>query len=108
MSRPRSDGEAERLAKALDHPVRRGVLLEMARDPQQTMSPVQWFREHDERSTRAALANIAHHFRVLSRLDLIRLVSTRTVRGGTEHRYKLAAGVRDHPLIRQSKEGDTK
>jgi DNA-binding transcriptional ArsR family regulator len=68
------------LLVALGHPTRRRILREMNGGP--PASP----RELSERID-DSLSNVSYHFRVLADSGALKLVSTRPVRGSTQHFY---------------------
>lgn len=78
---PRDD--ATRMAKALGHPLRTAILVELN---QRTASPVGLARDLDE-----PIGNVSYHVRVLVDLDCIELVETRPRRGAVEHFYRAIA-----------------
>jgi DNA-binding transcriptional ArsR family regulator len=65
---------------ALGHPTRRQILREMDGGP--PASP----RELTERLG-DTLSNVSYHFRVLAEAGVLKLVSTKPVRGSTQHFY---------------------
>jgi DNA-binding transcriptional ArsR family regulator len=65
---------------ALGHPTRRQILREMDGGP--PASP----RELTERLG-DTLSNVSYHFRVLADAGVLKLVSTKPVRGSTQHFY---------------------
>jgi DNA-binding transcriptional ArsR family regulator len=70
----------QNLFVALGHPTRRQILREMDGGP--PASP----RELTERIG-DSLSNVSYHFRVLAEAGVLKLVSTRPVRGSTQHFY---------------------
>ncbi len=68
---------------ALGHPTRRQILREMDGGP--PASP----REMTDRLGEA-LSNVSYHFRVLADTGVLELVSTRPVRGSTQHFYGMS------------------
>ena len=70
----------QNLFVALGHPTRRQILREMDGGP--PASP----RELTERLG-DTLSNVSYHFRVLAEAGVLKLVSTRPVRGSTQHFY---------------------
>jgi DNA-binding transcriptional ArsR family regulator len=70
----------QELLVAIGHPTRRRILREMNGGP--PASP----RELSERID-DSLSNISYHFRVLADSGALKLVSTRPVRGSTQHFY---------------------
>ena len=82
-SRPARRDDATRMAKALGHPLRTAILVELN---QRTASPVGLARDLDE-----AIGNVSYHVRVLLDLDCIELVETRPRRGALEHFYRATA-----------------
>ncbi|HWT94487.1 MAG TPA: helix-turn-helix domain-containing protein [Solirubrobacteraceae bacterium] len=76
----RSMEAAERLRRALGHPLRMRVLMRLN---QSVRSPVQLAAELEE-----PLNTVAYHVRVLLDLGFLELVSTAPRRGATEHFYR--------------------
>lgn len=74
------NGEAAVLLKALSHPIRARALAVLN---QRAASPSELAAEQD-----AAVPDVAYHVRVLRELGMIKLVSTRQVRGATQHFYR--------------------
>jgi DNA-binding transcriptional ArsR family regulator len=70
----------QNLLVALGHPTRRQILREM--DGRPPTSPREITEKLDE-----TLSNISYHFRVLAESGVLRLVTTRPVRGSTQHFY---------------------
>src|SRR5690242_12445767 len=68
------------LLKAISHPAR---ARDLATFNQRIASPREIAAEQDQ-----AVHDIAYHVRVLRKLGMIELVSTRQVRGATEHFYR--------------------
>jgi DNA-binding transcriptional ArsR family regulator len=75
-----SSRSTQNLFVALGHPTRRQILREMNGGP--PASP----RELTERLG-DTLSNVSYHFRVLAEAGVLKLVSTRPVRGSTQHFY---------------------
>jgi DNA-binding transcriptional ArsR family regulator len=75
-----SSRSTQNLFVALGHPTRRRILREMDGGP--PASP----RELTERLG-DTLSNVSYHFRVLAEAGVLKLVSTRPVRGSTQHFY---------------------
>ena len=73
----------QNLLVALGHPTRREILREMSGG--QPCSPRQVCTKLDE-----TLSNVSYHFRVLAETGVIELVSTRPVRGSTQHFYGIS------------------
>jgi DNA-binding transcriptional ArsR family regulator len=73
----------QNLLVALGHPTRRRILREMSGGP--PASP----RELSERMD-DSLSNVSYHFRVLADSGILKLVSTRPVRGSTQHFYGMS------------------
>ncbi len=73
----------QNLFVALGHPTRRRILREMNGGP--PASP----RELTERLG-DTLSNVSYHFRVLAEAGALELVSTRPVRGSTQHFYGMS------------------
>jgi DNA-binding transcriptional ArsR family regulator len=73
----------QNLLVALGHPTRRQILREM--DGQPPTSPRQISERLDE-----TLSNVSYHFRVLADSGALELVTTRPVRGSTQHFYGIA------------------
>jgi DNA-binding transcriptional ArsR family regulator len=65
---------------ALAHPTRRQILREMNGGP--PASPRDLAERIDD-----SLSNVSYHFRVLAGAGILKLVSTRQVRGSTQHFY---------------------
>lgn len=80
--RSRSEADAI-LLKALAHPVRARALTVLN---QRVASPSELATEQGE-----PVGHVAYHVRVLHELGMIELVSTRQVRGATEHFYRSTA-----------------
>lgn len=74
------NGEAAVLLKAISHPIRARALTVLN---QRAASPSELAAEQD-----AAVPDVAYHVRVLRELGMIKLVSTRQVRGATQHFYR--------------------
>src|SRR6478672_2340685 len=72
--------DTQELLVALGHPIRRQILREM--DGEQPTSPRQLTEKLGE-----TLSNVAYHFRVLAESGVIELITTRPVRGSTQHFY---------------------
>jgi DNA-binding transcriptional ArsR family regulator len=79
-SAPSLTGNDSILLKALAHPVRAQALTVLN---QRVASPSELAAEQGQ-----AVGYVAYHVRVLNELGLIDLVSTRQVRGATEHFYR--------------------
>jgi DNA-binding transcriptional ArsR family regulator len=83
-SRPRrtkrSEEAAQRLMKALGHPMRMRILMRLS---QRTMSPNQLAHELEER-----LGSVSYHVRVLAEIGYLELVRTEPRRGAVEHFYR--------------------
>src|SRR4051794_23052150 len=75
-----SSHSIQSLFVALGHPTRRQILREM--DGRPPASP----RELTEHLG-DTLSNVSYHFRVLAQAGVLKLVSTRPVRGSTQHFY---------------------
>ena len=75
-----SSHSTQNLFVALGHPTRRQILREMDGGP--PASP----RELTERLG-DTLSNVSYHVRVLAEAGVLKLVSTRPVRGSTQHFY---------------------
>jgi DNA-binding transcriptional ArsR family regulator len=75
-----SNRSTQDLFVALGHPTRRQILREMDGGP--PASP----RELTERLG-DTLSNVSYHFRVLAEAGVLKLVSTKPVRGSTQHFY---------------------
>jgi len=75
-----ADGSTQDLLVALGHPTRRQILREM--DGRPPTSPREMTERLDE-----SLSNVSYHFRVLAGSGVLELVSTRPVRGSTQHFY---------------------
>ena len=70
----------QNLFVALGHPTRRQILREMDGGP--PASPRELTERLDD-----TLSNVSYHFRVLAEAGVIKLISTRPVRGSTQHFY---------------------
>lgn len=79
----RSDEAAQRLMKALGHPMRLRILMRLS---QKTMSPNQLAQELEER-----LGSVSYHVRVLLDIGFLELVKTEPRRGAVEHFYRAIA-----------------
>jgi DNA-binding transcriptional ArsR family regulator len=75
-----SSRSTQNLLVALGHPTRRRILREMKGGP--PASPRELTDRLDD-----TLSNVSYHFRVLAEAGVLRLVSTRPVRGSTQHFY---------------------
>jgi DNA-binding transcriptional ArsR family regulator len=75
-----STHSTQNLFVALGHPTRRQILREMAGGP--PASPRELTERLDD-----TLSNVSYHFRVLAESGVLKLVSTRPVRGSTQHFY---------------------
>jgi DNA-binding transcriptional ArsR family regulator len=75
-----SSRSTQNLFVALGHPTRRQILREMNGGP--PASPRDLTELLDD-----TLSNVSYHFRVLAEAGVIKLVSTRPVRGSTQHFY---------------------
>jgi DNA-binding transcriptional ArsR family regulator len=75
-----SSRSTQNLFVALGHPTRRQILREM--DGRPPASPRELTERLDD-----TLSNVSYHFRVLAEAGVIKLVSTRPVRGSTQHFY---------------------
>lgn len=75
--------ETQDLLVALGHPTRRQILREMKSG--RPTSPRQLTEKLGE-----TLSNVAYHFRVLAESGVIELVTTRPVRGSTQHFYDVS------------------
>jgi DNA-binding transcriptional ArsR family regulator len=69
-----------RFAKAIAHPLRVRIMVELDRGP---MSPAEYAAKFG-----GALENVAYHFRTLMECDCIQVVGERPRRGATEHFYE--------------------
>jgi DNA-binding transcriptional ArsR family regulator len=78
--RPTTEIYDPRLAKALGHPLRAGILAALERDP---ASPSALARELS-----APLGKVSYHVRILADCGLITLVGRTRRRGAFEHHYK--------------------
>jgi DNA-binding transcriptional ArsR family regulator len=78
-----SNRSTQDLLVALGHPTRRRILREMDGGP--PASP----REVTAR-LEDTLSNVSYHFRVLAGAGVLKLISTRPVRGSTEHFYGMS------------------
>jgi DNA-binding transcriptional ArsR family regulator len=68
---------------ALAHPTRRRILREMNGGP--PASPRELAERIDD-----SLSNVSYHFRVLAVSGILKLVSTKQVRGSTQHFYGMS------------------
>ena len=75
-----SSRTTQNLFVALGHPTRRRILREMEGGP--PASPRELTERLDD-----TLSNVSYHFRVLAEAGVLKLVSTRPVRGSTQHFY---------------------
>ena len=75
-----SSRSTQNLFVALGHPTRRQILREMDGGP--PASPRELTERLDD-----TLSNVSYHFRVLAEAGVLKLVSTRPVRGSTQHFY---------------------
>jgi len=75
-----STRSTQSLFVALGHPTRRRILREMEGGP--PASPRELTERLDD-----TLSNVSYHFRVLAEAGVLELVSTRPVRGSTQHFY---------------------
>ena len=75
-----SSRSTQNLFVALGHPTRRRILREMDGGP--PASPRELTERLDD-----TLSNVSYHFRVLAEAGVLKLVSTRPVRGSTQHFY---------------------
>jgi hypothetical protein len=81
------------LAEGLRHPLRAEILA-FLNDEQDVASPVEMFRAgvgQKSPGKKYLLENISYHVGVLRDLGLVREVSSRAVRGATEHFYEATA-----------------
>lgn len=80
-----------RLAKAIGHPLRVEIMVEVAKAP---MSPTEYVHQFGG----GGLTTVAYHFRELAKLDCLVVVDTKQRRGATEHFYEVAkrALLNDH------------
>lgn len=74
---------AERLYKALSHPLRQKILIKLN---ERAASPSDLAVELDEK-----IGNVAYHVRTLLELETVELVDTKQVRGTLEHFYRATA-----------------
>jgi DNA-binding transcriptional ArsR family regulator len=77
---PRSENLDPRIVRALSHPIRHRVLVELN---ERVASPKELAAELGE-----PLGNVSYHTRVLAQLGCIELVSTTQRRGALEHYYR--------------------
>lgn len=73
-------GDAARMARALSHPLRASILVELSK---RTASPVDLSRDLG-----VPVENVAYHVKTLVQLGCIELVGTRPRRGAVEHFYR--------------------
>jgi DNA-binding transcriptional ArsR family regulator len=78
---PRDRSDEDNLLVALRHPLRRGILREMADG--KPASP----RELSA-TLRQPLSNVSYHVRVLVECEAVTLVETRPARGSLQHFYR--------------------
>jgi DNA-binding transcriptional ArsR family regulator len=69
-----------RLAKAISHPLRVRIMVELDRGP---MSPAEFAAQFG-----GNLENVAYHFRTLLKCDCVRICGERPRRGAIEHFYE--------------------
>jgi DNA-binding transcriptional ArsR family regulator len=86
--------DAERFARALEHPLRRRILRSAA-ERDEAQSPSQTSSLYD-----IHISNVSYHYRVLVEADLLELAYTRPVRGAAEHFYRPVPAALDHPLVK--------
>jgi DNA-binding transcriptional ArsR family regulator len=82
-TRQRRDGDElidARFAKAIAHPLRVQIMVELDRGP---ISPAEYAAKFG-----GVLENVAYHFRILAECDCIQIVDERPRRGATEHFYE--------------------
>jgi DNA-binding transcriptional ArsR family regulator len=77
------DQEHEDLIKALNHPLRRGILRRVARTGE-AISP-----REIAAGLHQPLSNVSYHVRVLAECKAVALVRTKPVRGSMQHFYAL-------------------
>lgn len=77
--------EAGRLITALNHPLRRRILRKFEAEQGRVASASQLSRELE-----MPLGNVAYHLQALARLEALKLVHTRQVRGAKEFFYATA------------------
>jgi DNA-binding transcriptional ArsR family regulator len=83
-TRQRREGDElidARFTKAIAHPLRVRIMVELDRGP---MSPAEYAANFG-----GTLENVAYHFRILMECDCIRIVAELPRRGATEHFYEL-------------------
>ena len=80
-------------AKALNHPLRRSLLIEFRLG---TRSPTSLADQLDE-----PLGNVSYHVKTLLGLKMIELVKTEPRRGAVEHFYRAVGGPRDAEVLDQ-------
>jgi DNA-binding transcriptional ArsR family regulator len=73
----------QNLLVALGHPTRRRILREMNGGP--PASPRELAEQMED-----SLSNVSYHFRVLAGSGILKLVSTKQVRGSTQHFYGMS------------------
>jgi DNA-binding transcriptional ArsR family regulator len=71
----------KRLVKAISHPLRVEILIELAKAP---MSPIEF-----SRLSGVSLSDSAYHFRTLLRNDCVEIADEQQKRGAVEHIYRL-------------------
>jgi DNA-binding transcriptional ArsR family regulator len=69
-----------RVAKAISHPLRVRIMVELDRGP---MSPAEYVAQFG-----GNIENVAYHFRILIKCDCIRICGERPRRGAVEHFYE--------------------
>jgi DNA-binding transcriptional ArsR family regulator len=77
--------ESPELFTALSHVVRRRILRTYDNDEERLASPIQFANILD-----LPLSKVNYHVTVLANTRALELMQTRTVRGATEHLYRLA------------------
>jgi DNA-binding transcriptional ArsR family regulator len=75
-----ADAEYVQLLKALAHPVRLDLMAILS---YREISPKEFADHRNE-----PISNLSYHFRILRELGYIEVVSTKRVRGATEHTYR--------------------
>lgn len=83
----------QEVLKALNHPLRRRILRAL-HDGVRAKSPIQLSRE-----LKVPVSNVSYHVRVLRDKGVVTLISTRPVRGSSEHFY--SSTLADHAVAVQ-------
>lgn len=73
----------EQWAKAIGHPIRRGIILALAEGGK--LSPVEYASANE-----LTIAGVSHHFHTLVKLGVLRPAGVKPNRGTIQHFYALA------------------